>query len=180
MRLREHSIEVVVDVRSAPYSRWAPQFNQPELKSSITAAGLRYLYLGKELGGRPATPELYDAAGHARYDLMSQTPAFQEGIARVRQGIAGYRVALMCSEEDPEGCHRRLLVGRVLVNDGVRLLHIRGDGKVEPEDPAALTFRETYQQPALLPGIAAPEPEPWRSVRPILGRDARSAEDEPE
>jgi uncharacterized protein (DUF488 family) len=178
--LMQHSIEVVVDVRSAPYSRWAPQFNQRELRTSITDAGLRYLYLGAELGGRPPTPDLYDAEGHARYDLMARTAAFREGIERVQHGIGSYRVALMCSEEDPAGCHRRLLVGRVLVNDGVRLLHIRGDGSIEPEDPTALAFREAYQQPSLLPGVEAKAPEPWRSVRPILGRDARLGDDEPE
>ena len=178
--LRQHDIEVVVDVRSAPYSRWAPQFNQRELKATVTDAGLRYLYLGKELGGRPATPDLYDAEGHARYDLMARADAFREGIVRVRQGIHRYRVTLMCSEEDPAGCHRRLLVGRVLVNDGVRLLHIRGDGSEQPEDPFALAFRQEYQQPSLLPGVEAKAPEPWRSVRPILGRDARLGDDEPE
>jgi uncharacterized protein (DUF488 family) len=178
--LRGHGIEVVVDVRTVPYSRWAPQFSQRELRTTITDAGLRYLYLGTELGGRPATPDLYDADGHARYDLMAQTEAFRHGIERVQQGNGSYRVALMCSEEDPAGCHRRLLVGRVLVNDGVRLLHIRGDGALEPEDPAALAFRESYQQPSLLPGVAAKAPEVWRSARPIFGRDARTGDDAPE
>jgi len=178
--LRDHAIEVVVDVRSAPYSRWSPQFNQRELRATITAAGMRYLYLGKELGGRPASPDLYDRDGHARYDLMAATEDFRSGIERVRAGILQYRVALMCSEEDPAGCHRRLFVGRVLINDGVRLLHIRGDGSEQEENPAALALRATYQQPSLLPGVDAREPEPWRSARPILGRDGRADDDERE
>jgi uncharacterized protein (DUF488 family) len=169
-----HQVEVVVDVRSAPYSRWAPQFNQRELKAALNAAGLRYLYMGTELGGRPADPGLYDAEGHARYDLMARTAAFRAGIDRLRRGIGRYRVALLCSEEDPAGCHRRLLVGRVLVNDGVRLLHIRGDGSLQPEDPAALAFRETFRQPSLLPGGEAQQPEAWRSVRPIRVQEPRS------
>ena len=165
-------------MRSAPYSRWAPQFNQREIKATIGEAGIRYLYLGKELGGRPATPDMYDPDGHARYDLMSQTPTFRGGIERVQQGIRQYRVALMCSEENPTDCHRRLLVGRVLVNDGVRLLHIRGDGSEESEDPAALTFRAAYQQPSLLPGVEAKGAEVWRSRRSIRSGDQREHDDE--
>lgn len=167
--LRRHEIKVVVDVRSAPYSRWAPQFNQREIRHSLTAAGLHYLYLGKELGGRPASAELYDAEGHARYDLMAQTAAFRSGIERVLSGIQKYRVALMCSEENPQDCHRRLLVGRVLLDHGVALLHLRADGSIQQEDASSLIGNATYSQPALLPDATPPAPERWRSVRPIAG-----------
>jgi uncharacterized protein (DUF488 family) len=49
--LRSHHISVVVDTRSAPYSRFAPQFDRELLQRSLVAAGIRYLFLGAELGG---------------------------------------------------------------------------------------------------------------------------------
>ena len=133
--LRGQWIEVLADVRSAPYSRHNPQFRKETLRASVEQAGLRYVWLGAELGGRPPEPEFYDVNGHARYDLVAETERFQAGLERLLTGAAAYRVAIMCSEEDPARCHRRLLVTRALVARGVEVRHIRGDGTVvtEPE-----------------------------------------------
>jgi len=164
--LTRHCIEVVVDTRSAPYSKFATQFNQAELKTSLQKAGWKYLFLGRELGGRPDRPEFYDDEGHVRYDRVAVSAPFQEGIERLERGISQYRVALLCSEEDPSGCHRRLLVGRVLQRRGILVEHIRGDGELMREE--ALAAREkldpAYMQVSL---FEAPKEPPWRSVRPV-------------
>jgi uncharacterized protein (DUF488 family) len=131
--LHGQRIEVLADVRSAPYSRHNPQFRRETLRASVEQAGLRYVWLGAELGGRPPEPEFYDAKGHARYDLVAETERFQAGLERLLTGAATYRVAIMCSEEDPGRCHRRLLVTRALVTRGVEVRHIRGDGTVVTE-----------------------------------------------
>jgi uncharacterized protein (DUF488 family) len=131
--LRGQRIEVLADVRSAPYSRHNPQFRKEKLRASVEQAGLRYVWLGAELGGRPPEPEFYDVKGHARYDLVAETERFQAGLERLLTGAAAYRVAIMCSEEDPARCHRRLLVTRALVARGVEVRHIRGDGIVVTE-----------------------------------------------
>ena len=131
--LRGPRIEVLADVRSAPYSRHNPQFRKEKLRASVEQAGLRYVWLGTELGGRPPEPEFYDAKGHARYDLVAETERFQAGLGRLLTGAAAYRVAIMCSEEDPARCHRRLLVTRALVARGVEVRHLRGDGTMVTE-----------------------------------------------
>ena len=131
--LHGQRIEVLGDVRSAPYSRHNPQFRKEKLRGSVELAGLRYVWLGAELGGRPPEPEFHDARGHARYDLVAETERFQAGLERLLTGAASYRVAIMCSEEDPARCHRRLLVTRALVARGVEARHIRGDGQVVTE-----------------------------------------------
>lgn len=131
--LRGQRIEVLADVRSMPYSRHNPQFRKENLRASIEQAGLRYVYLGAELGGRPPEPEFYDSKGHARYDLVAETERFQGGLERLLTGAASYRVAIMCSEEDPARCHRRLLVTRALVGRQVEVRHIRGNGSVVTE-----------------------------------------------
>ncbi|HEX2913364.1 MAG TPA: DUF488 domain-containing protein [Chloroflexia bacterium] len=131
--LQSHQIEVLVDIRSQPYSRYSSQFNAPELKQAIKRTDLKYLYMGKELGGRPENREFYDQAGHVLYNKVAQSTLFLSGIARLEQGIENFRVAIMCSEEDPLNCHRRLLVGRVLKERGINLAHIRGDGALQSE-----------------------------------------------
>ena len=131
--LRGRGIEALADVRSAPYSRHNPQFKKETLQSSVEQAGLRYVWLGAELGGRPPEPEFYDAKGHARYDRVAATERFQTGLEGLLTGAAAYRVAIMCSEEDPARCHRRLLVTRALVTRDVEVRHIRGNGTVVTE-----------------------------------------------
>lgn len=126
--LSEARIEAVADVRSAPRSRYVPWFDREALGAAIRAAGLHYVFLGAELGGRPAAPDLYDDAGHVRYDAVAATTAFGAGLERLMAGMGRMRVAVMCAEEDPEHCHRRLLVARVLHESGHPVTHIRRDG----------------------------------------------------
>ena len=54
--LRQHGIEVVVDTRSSPYSKYVPHFDKELMQRSLEETGVRYLFLGAELGGRPANP----------------------------------------------------------------------------------------------------------------------------
>ncbi len=131
--LLQFHVEAVADVRSHPYSRYAPQFNHDGLRARLSEAGLKYVYLGKELGGRPLEPEFYDSEGFVRYDRLADSPRFREGIGRLLAGIDRYRVALLCSEENPAECHRRVLIGRVLSGLGVTVEHIRGDGTLQTE-----------------------------------------------
>jgi uncharacterized protein (DUF488 family) len=56
----------------------------------------------------------------------------------LRRGAERYRVAIMCSEEDPTHCHRRLLVAKVLLEEGLTIGHIRGDGRCERESEPIL------------------------------------------
>lgn len=159
--LRRHQVEVLADVRSQPTSRYASQFNRSELERALAPTGIKYVFLGRELGGRPNGDLYYDSEGHVCYDKVAEAPFFQEGIERLEKGIPRFRVALMCSEENPSDCHRHLLIERVLAKRGVQMLHIRGDGRLqsaaeieEPEDCQLSLFAESAE-------VA------WRSVRPI-------------
>jgi uncharacterized protein (DUF488 family) len=126
--LRGAEVTAVADVRSAPYSRHAPQFNRDRVRDDLERAGIAYVFLGQELGGRPAEREFY-ADGVADYEKMAQAPAFAAGLERVIAGAQSYRIALMCRERDPLTCHRCLLVGRALVGRGARVSHILDSGE---------------------------------------------------
>jgi uncharacterized protein (DUF488 family) len=125
--LQKAGIEAVADVRSAPYSRFNPQFNRETLKASLKAAGIAYSPLGEELGGRPKERQYY-CEGVADYRKMRQAPGFEVGLARLEAGSRSYRIAIMCSEQNPLECHRCLLVGRALHEAGRRVVHLLHDG----------------------------------------------------
>ena len=163
--LKSHSIQVVVDTRSQPYSKYSTQFDQKELKRALSLAGIQYLYLGRELGGRPEGEEFYDEGGHVLYDRVATTGLFQEGLARLERGIREYQVAVLCAEENPAACHRRLLVGRVLLGHGIQVGHIRGDGRIQTEEEVAAEADPNRDQLTLFQKVEA---EPWKSIPSVL------------
>jgi uncharacterized protein (DUF488 family) len=169
--VRQHGVEVVVDTRSSPYSKYVPQFDKEIMQRSLEEAGVRYLFLGAELGGRPANPAYYDAAGHVLYSRLRDDDRFQAGIARLETGMERFRVALVCGEEDPAHCHRRLLIGRVLTERGHAMLHIRGDGRVESDETVAAQAGKPLidTQPAL---FAELDEDQWRSTASVLPKKA--------
>lgn len=169
--LKAHGIEVLADVRSQPYSKYVPQFNSNELKAALVSEGIKYVFMGKELGGHPTEPSYYDADGYVLYSRLAESPRFLEGISRLEKGIREYRVAIMCSEEDPSECHRRLLVGRVVVKRGFALSHIRGNGSVQTEDELLEEEMRRglhYVQAGL---FQAEEEVEWKSTRSVSRRE---------
>ena len=131
--LKANQIEVLIDTRSSPFSRYSPQFNRDSLKAAVQAEGIKYGFYGRELGGRPEEKESYDAQGNVLYAEVAKSLLFQDGLARLMQGASRCRVALLCSEENPCVCHRHLLISRILDGLGVHVAHIRGDGRLETE-----------------------------------------------
>ena len=128
--LRQHSITLVVDVRSRPYSRWAHQFNRETLARDLEDAGIAYRFMGDVLGGRPADPALYDPERERPdYRRVAQSITYQAGIDRLLDLARDERVAVMCSEGDHRRCHRHLLIAQTLLERGVRVLHIQPDGR---------------------------------------------------
>jgi len=129
--LRKFEIALLADVRSLPRSMRHPQFSRDNLEEGLREAGIRYLFLGEELGGRPADPKLYDSSGLVDYRARRACRDFQSGIERVMAEALGASLVLLCAEEDPLTCHRFLLVTPELSLRGVAPLHIRKGGKVD-------------------------------------------------
>ena len=127
--LDEAGATAVADVRSAPMSRFSPHFNKAALAASLAARNIDYVFLGKELGGRPERPAMY-TAGVADYDKMAAAAEFRAGIARLTEAAERHRIAVMCSEADPLDCHRCLLVGRAIAVAGIDVGHMLASGAV--------------------------------------------------
>lgn len=133
--LRQHGVTAVADVRSAPFSRFNPQFNKDALERSLKAHGIKYVFLGRELGARSDDRSCYEN-GRVQYARLARTALFRSGLDRIMRGAHEHRIALMCAEKEPLECHRTLLVARALVEQGFAVGHILADGRLETYDDA--------------------------------------------
>lgn len=172
--LRVNGVQVAVDVRSRPYSAYCQHFNREQIEPAVNASGLRYLYMGDDLGGQPASPEFYDGQGYALYDRIASSPGFQLGVERLLHGLnKGLCIALCCGEENPRHCHRRLLIGRVLREGGVAVAHILSDGGVVSEHELLEEEARLPRQLSLFGGVD--EPRAWKSSRSYLNNKMHEA-----
>lgn len=132
-QLRQHGVNVVADVRSVPFSKVFHDYHQDALRQALKRAGLRYVYLGLELGPRSRDPAHYNDEGQVQFDRMMGSDLFKTGIQRLLSGVEkGFTIALSCAEKDPAVCHRSLLVGWALREyHGVELKHILHEGDIE-------------------------------------------------
>ena len=128
--LEKRRVTAVADVRSVPYSRFVRHFSRKPLAAALAARGIDYVFLGRELGGRPDDRACYER-GRVVYDRVAGTESFRDGIRRVVRGSGEHRVALMCAEREPLDCHRTLLVAPALEQAGTEVVHILADGTLE-------------------------------------------------
>jgi len=164
--LGRHEIHLVVDIRSSPYSRHAAQFNKGTLESRLRTVGLSYRFLGHVLGGRPQDTQFYDPEGYVLYDRIVASSAFQREMTALLQQAIHLRTALLCGEEDPSECHRRLLLGRVAREREYEVFHLRGDGRMQNE--VLLAKEERLQKTkGQLPLFDTESEKPWKSARPV-------------
>ena len=142
--LLKHDVTAVADVRSAPYSRFNPQFNKDALAKALRDHEIDYVYLGRELGGRSDDAQCYEA-GQIQYDRVARTAAFRRGIDRVRDGMRMHRLAVMCAEKEPLDCHRTLLVAPELERVGIRVVHIHAAGHCETNAEAMSRLLDMHE-----------------------------------
>lgn len=130
--LRQHAIATLCDVRSAPYSRYNPQFNREDLSESLRAEGIAYRFMGDTLGGKPADAALRTEDGALPdYAKIAASPSFARGLRQLIDLGARQPTAFMCSEADYRVCHRHRLIVPALIERGVTVWHIMPDGSLE-------------------------------------------------
>ena len=130
--LDKYSIEVLADVRSAPYSRYSPHFNRAEMERQLATLSISYLFMGAELGGRPNNGVAPSKSNRWQlYREMVQHPAFNDGVNGLLEQASSSRTAMMCSEGHPSECHRYLLITNALAAKGEPVSHILRDGSIE-------------------------------------------------
>jgi uncharacterized protein (DUF488 family) len=132
--LKEFNIEYLIDVRSQPYSKFNPQFNQNELKFFLEKNDIKYVFMGDNIGGRPKDTSCYDNEGKVDYEVVKTKEFFLNGIDRLKTAYnKNINVVIMCSESKPCECHRSKLIGKVLITDNIVLKHIDEKGKLKDQ-----------------------------------------------
>ncbi len=153
--LEDNGIMTLVDVRTAPYSRYSPHFNKEMLEAALRERDIQYAFAGKYLGGRPTDPNCYksrrlpdenaDYLHEVDYPEVMKREWFIKGIGRLLEMADEQTTAILCSEEDPAQCHRHHLIAKYLLaqHPEVKVKHIRGDGTVY----SAASITETVDAP---------------------------------
>lgn len=135
--ITKYNIEKVIDIRSVPYSKYYSQFNTERLSWTLKDKGIKYCYDGERLGGRISDTSCYlneqlpirktNVAELINYEMLKTKDWFNKGINNLIELAQNDNIVIMCSEEDPSRCHRNLLVGRRLLELGIKVYHIRKD-----------------------------------------------------
>ncbi len=158
--LQAQHINVIVDVRSVPASKYTPQFNQKPLQAALQREGVHYLHFGNEFGARRT--DALDEDNKVDFEKAVHTPAFQEGAKRLMDGLhKGYRISLMCSEANPLECHRFAMVSRYFFEHGVDVLHIvhneNGDVTCIPHQQLQDEMVKEYVRKKKIPEVQPPD-----------------------
>ena len=130
-RLTDFGIKTVIDVRSKPYSRYARWARKKILEQELSNREINYIYLGNELGGKPFEKiiDFYD---------RERNPLFVVGIQKLIDIAKSSDTVILCSEANPDKCHRKSIIGRHLVNRGWEVIHILRNGATEIQQQTLL------------------------------------------
>lgn len=126
--LKKYEIDYLIDIRSKPFSKYQPEFNQNELKHFLKKNNINYVFMGDELGGRPDDNSCY-FDGKVDYEIISTKVFYKNGIERLKTAYEkNLKISLMCSELKPQDCHRSKLIGRTLIDEMIDVQHIAENG----------------------------------------------------
>ena len=156
--LKNYNVEFVVDVRSKPGSKWHRQFNREVLQEGLPPSGLKYVYMGAELGARPNDPRLLDGDGRVWYPKVRETGEFKSAIERIeKRADSGRRLALLCMEPHPCECHRFPMIAYQLARDGYEVQHILRDGSVKTQAEIESELLERFANRIPQPDLFHPQ-----------------------
>lgn len=146
--LEMHSATMVLDVRSSPFSQYAPQFNKPNLSAELPLGGITYAFAGNELGARSTDSTVY-TDGSVDFELLGKSKPYKSGIRRIVELSEGETVVVLCTEKDPVTCHRGILITRLLSDLGVSINHILENGELESQQMMEERMWETEGLPSM-------------------------------
>lgn len=143
--LRKHKVNCIIDVRSTPFSKYAPQYNKENIKALLNKHGIYYIFMGEEFGARRKESELYNEDGLVDFEKVGKSALFENGVQRVNDGIEkGYNISFMCTEKDPISCHRCILVGREFHKIGYNVCNIMPNGDIQTQDNIEQRLLDMY------------------------------------
>lgn len=135
--LKEHSIEILVDVRRWPSSKRCPHFNRDDLERSLGEEGLRYKWIGVRLGGyrreglgEESPNKGWRRMGFRNYADYAISEDFGKGLEELIRVAETERTVIMCAEKHYWRCHRTIISDHLTVR-GHQVTHIIERGKTK-------------------------------------------------
>ncbi|MBP1888952.1 uncharacterized protein (DUF488 family) [Clostridium moniliforme] len=143
--LKHFNIDCVVDIRGTPYSKYNVQFDKEAIRYSLKNAGFLYIYMGEELAAKRKTKESYNKEGYADFKKIINEDSFKTGIERLKNGLKkGYKIALLGAMQDPIRCHRAILLGKFLEENGIKVNHILDDYSIASQKDIEHNLLDKY------------------------------------
>ena len=139
--LRRAGAQVLVDVRVRPWNPFIPSFGKQRMKMDLLYEGIVYFFMGHRLGERPRDKSLMDEDGNVDFKAYEESKDFQDAldwlVERTREGT----VCMMAGKVEPWDCHRHWLLAQALMARKIPIIHVLGDGSLEPASPDLLHWR---------------------------------------
>lgn len=143
--LKKQNVNYVLDVRSTPYSKYAEQYNRENACNLLQRDKITYSFMGSYFGARPDDRELYNGEGYLDFEKVAQSEKFNLGVQSVLLGLdRGNNIALMCTEKDPQDCHRAIMVARAFDLKGIKVNHILPNGDIQTQSELDKRLLEKY------------------------------------
>lgn len=132
--LKKYNINVLVDVRSNPYSEYYFDYNKENLEKSLKKEKIFYRNYQKEFGARQ-TDEKFFRNGVLDFELFRKSDIFLAGVEKIETGLKkNFIVVFMCAEKDPATCHRNIMVAKAFYDRGYNIQNILFDGTLESQE----------------------------------------------
>ena len=141
--LRKYKVDYLLDVRSIPYSQFAPQYNKENLEKLLQEMQISYFFMGKFFGARQNNREYYPK-GYIDFEKFRKSKKFITGKKNVLKGLEDNNIAFMCTEKNPIDCHRTIMVARDFDLDGFKVEHILSDGSLQSQREIDQLLLEMY------------------------------------
>lgn len=107
LKLKKFNIEILVDIRSYPQSKYVPHFNRDNLDKVLEDNKIAYTYNGRNIGGKDVN-----------YD-------FNTTVNRIAETVkSGKRICLMCTEGNHKKCHRFTILEPEFKVHNVDMFHL--------------------------------------------------------
>lgn len=143
--LKHYNINCVVDIRGTPYSKYNIQFDKETIRYTLSKAGFIYIYMAKELAAKRINKQSYKEEGYSDFEKVIKENEFIEGIERLKNGCnKGYKIALLGAMQEPIRCHRSILVGRALRENGFNVKHILDDYSIASQEDIEQMLLDKY------------------------------------
>lgn len=143
--LRYHNINCVVDIRGTPYSKYNVQYDKEDFREALIKLGFTYIYMGKEFAANRINKVSYNGEGYSDFEKVVQEEDFLNGIKRLKLGCEkGYKIAILAAMQDPIRCHRAILMGKPLIENGFNVKHILHDYSLGTQEDIEESLLDKY------------------------------------